>query len=420
MKFKFNAILAFFLSAYLGSASAESCRVFLAENGVATEALSFTDQTIAYLEKLVEINVITDESLNRFAQKFENPVPHKVINSSVQVRSEDKPHYDAFEEILKNSQLDRKKISDWVANILKKSAIIQKEKKESSDKAKNLTIPMVFNRVEPGSFTMGRQIIPTNPTAHVTLTNAFEMMATPVTQSMWLELMKELPPHHNGKIRKNHPITGITWWSALVFANKLSRKHGLKPVYDLRTISFEPGTNAENGGLKSERPKNVKINAPNGDIYQAEGYRLPTAAEQEFVRSNRGEGNGDDFPGLDHSMRDRFIHLEYPSSSNQHLQMFMYFGHEVASLLPFIIGGKTFYDLWGNISEWGYDWHQTRLIFDSNINPVIDKLNESYGNNERTHQGDPSKVVQWSSNHGGLRPNISSHILGFRLVRTVK
>ena len=40
----------------------------------------------------------------------------------------------------------------------------------------------------------------------------------------------------NGKsiqMQPDNPVENITWWSALVFANKLSEQYGLKPAYDL-------------------------------------------------------------------------------------------------------------------------------------------------------------------------------------------
>ena len=35
------------------------------------------------------------------------------------------------------------------------------------------------------------------------------------------------------KMQSDYPVESVSWWSVLVFANKLSERHGLKPVYDL-------------------------------------------------------------------------------------------------------------------------------------------------------------------------------------------
>ena len=93
------------------------------------------------------------------------------------------------------------------------------------------------------------------------------------------------------QIKPDHPVESMTWWSALVFANKLSQEHGLKPTYDLSDIVWDPGTRASNGTLLAKSGE-IKINAPNGDYYKSEGYRLPTEAEQEYMLRAAGTMDG--------------------------------------------------------------------------------------------------------------------------------
>ena len=54
-------------------------------------------------------------------------------------------------------------------------------------------------------------------------------------------------------MRPDHPLEGITWWSALVFANRLSEKNGLKPAYDLKRVKFEKEPEQKTVLLKSQR-----------------------------------------------------------------------------------------------------------------------------------------------------------------------
>ena len=128
-------------------------------------------------------------------------------------------------------------------------------------------------------------------------------MSTPVTQKQWVEIMGENPSFFaegeysivvniHGKsiqMQPDNPVGNITWWSMLVFANKLSEKYGFKPAYDLSEITWKQGTRAEDGTLQVEsesESKKIKINANGGvydpyikDIYyQSEGFRLPTEA----------------------------------------------------------------------------------------------------------------------------------------------
>ncbi len=79
-----------------------------------------------------------------------------------------------------------------------------------------------------------------------------------ITQRQWERLMGN-EPFKQGDVRR-----------IMEFANRLSEERGLRPVYDL--------------SIEGE----VRINAPGGDIYQAEGFRLPTEADlaiSELVES---------------------------------------------------------------------------------------------------------------------------------------
>ena len=51
-----------------------------------------------------------------------------------------------------------------------------------------------------------------------------------VTQDMWIEIMGNNPAYYRGEKR---PVECISWWDALEYCNKLSKKYNLKPVYDL-------------------------------------------------------------------------------------------------------------------------------------------------------------------------------------------
>ena len=142
-------------------------------------------------------------------------------------------------------------------------------------------------------------------------------MSTPVTQNSGLRLWEKIllrfvkskhsiAVNIHGKsihMQPDNPVENITWWSMLVFANKLSEKYGFKPAYDLSEITWKQGTKAEDGTLEVESEsegKKIKINANGGvydpyikDIYyQAEGFRLPTEAEQEYILRAAGTANG--------------------------------------------------------------------------------------------------------------------------------
>lgn len=86
------------------------------------------------------------------------------------------------------------------------------------------------------------------------------------------------------------PVADISWWSALEFANRLSRMAGLEECYDLRACPPAPA-----GELVCDGP--VAVNAPGGDPRLCVGYRLPT--ETEWVHAALGGLAHADQPPID-------------------------------------------------------------------------------------------------------------------------
>ena len=122
-----------------------------------------------------------------------------------------------------------------------------------------------FHPVPVGHFLMGEE----GKKKPVTLGQSIEVMSTEVTQHQWTQRMKENPSHFSSgedavpinidgqsiQIKPDHPVESMTWWSALVFANKLSQEHGFTPTYDLSDIVWDPETQASNGTLKAKAVK---------------------------------------------------------------------------------------------------------------------------------------------------------------------
>jgi len=70
-----------------------------------------------------------------------------------------------------------------------------------------------------------------------------------------------------------HPVETVTWFDALGYLNKLSALKGLKPAYELTNIV------RDNDG----RIKKADVTLTASTIYETEGYRLPTEAEEESL-----------------------------------------------------------------------------------------------------------------------------------------
>ena len=93
-----------------------------------------------------------------------------------------------------------------------------------------------------------------------------------ITKKMWFDVMGTISSEAKGD---NEPAENITWWKALEFCNKLSKKYGLEPVYDL--------SKSKQGILTIKELKGKTVNPKMANFKNTEGFRLPTEIEWEWV-----------------------------------------------------------------------------------------------------------------------------------------
>jgi formylglycine-generating enzyme required for sulfatase activity len=262
---------------------------------------------------------------------------------------------------------------------------------------------MQFVHIAAGNFMMGSPTGQKNRSTderqhRVTLTRAFLMQSTEVSQRQWRTVMgtspsvsiKEGIPLKGG----DHPVQNVTWYDAVKFANALSRREGLDPAYS--------GSGSSTRWNKS-----------------ANGYRLPTEAEWEYAAR---AGQTQVFSGTDRESSVCQYSNVYTSrtrakwkwSTNYFSCEDQYLGSApVGSLKPNAWG---LHDMIGNVWEW--TWDRYGASFSSS---GVDPTGPSSGS-KRSVRGaswcfGPS--MNRVSNRAAEPPTNKNWNVGFRLVRSV-
>lgn len=229
------------------------------------------------------------------------------------------------------------------------------------------------------------------------------------TQDMWMEVMKSNPSEFKGGRR---PVERVSWWDALEFCNKLSEKHGLKPVYDL--------SRKEEGILRIHQ-SNGKIEYPNvADFRKTEGFRLPTEVEWEWFARGGEIAMQDGTFNYKYSGSDNLNEVAWYSGADSLNEWKNYMVEENISKTRNVGRKKSnqldLYDCNGNVWEWCYDTYSDGYI--SEETPYIYDKNET---NRRLKGGswvDRKEHCKISYRYRSRTTNSSSNY-GFRIVRTI-
>ncbi len=224
------------------------------------------------------------------------------------------------------------------------------------------------------------------PQHRVQLTKAFYLGSCEVTQRQYQELIGVNPSHFCGTgpgkyVVKDmdtgqHPVERVNWYDAIGFCNKLSEKEQRSPYYvrEGEAIKVLGGT----------------------------GYRLPTEAEWEYAcraGTTTSWSFGDDKMNLAQ-------HAWWNAVARKRT-------HRVGELLANPFG---LYDLYGNVSEWCWDWHGEYTAV-----AVSDPTGSSAGTVRVLRGGSSHDAARWarSAYRCILNPAARELVHGFRLARTI-
>ncbi len=251
----------------------------------------------------------------------------------------------------------------------------EREAEEASTSESGL-LDLVY--VAGGYYDMGDRTesrIENSQPLHPVRMSPFNMGKYEVTQQVWEKVMS----YNNSAFRgADLPVEQVSWFEAVDFCNRLSRKEGLQPCYRINGSSVSCD-------------------------WRADGYRLPTEAEWEYAaRGGRSSNN--------------FLY----AGSNDPGKVAWFKGnaggatHAAGSKRPNELG---IYDLNGNVCEWCWDWYQEDYYRQS---PENDPAGPAAGRNRVTRGGSwnfPPSDFYIHDRSYYRDPGDRNSSVGFRVVR---
>ena len=171
----------------------------------------------------------------------------------------------------------------------------------------------------------------------VTFTHDIYVDTTLVTQTDFNALIGFNPSGNTSGIA-GLPVDQETWYDAVLYCNARSKRDGLDTVYSYTSRTLTGKNTTALAGISDT------------NIVLKNGYRLPTNAEQEYLK-----GAGTD--SMYYWGNNESLNSQYAWSSEDNAGS----THPVAQKKANPFG---LYDITGNLFEWSYDWDSNYVVKD--------------------------------------------------------
>ncbi len=248
-----------------------------------------------------------------------------------------------------------------------------------------------------------------DPFTHILIRNLL-VMETELSRQMWADLkavqstLTSDSSDTDYSPTMNHPINRVTWYDAVLFANLLSLQNGYNRCY-YTNASFTVPVDRTNYSI-----------GPFFCDFTANGYRLPTEGEWEFMtragtqgpffcdEPNYHAGNCNSATEGTHTVLEQYCVYHANAGGSAAV---------IGSKLPNPRGLK---DTLGNVFEWVWDWYEAEYPEGA----VTDYQGPSTGDYRIIRGGEwgSSAAVCRCANRQLFEPNSTRFWIGFRLVRT--
>ena len=209
----------------------------------------------------------------------------------------------------------------------------------------------------------------------------------------------------------DYPVYCVSYYDALVYCNLRSNAEGLKPCYSMdgvTDVANWEGIVSSGGKYCGPATERRSQDDPWNLItcnFDADGYRLPTEAEWEYLARSDGQNSLTEYKYSGSDVADDVAwYLE--NSQNK--------VHEVKTKNSNAAG---LYDMSGNVREWCYDW------YGGTITATSDETGASSGTARVSRGGSVANTFKYYCEvnfRGSTPPYLRHSDLGFRVVRTAE